>query len=84
MHYNKPPLTYDEQIDRLVERGLAVNDRQFARDVLARIGYCRLSAYRFPFQKDIDLFKTGATFDDLYAVYVFDQKLRQIVLSIIS
>ncbi len=43
--YNKPYLTIDEQIARIVERGLAVPDTEHAADLLRKVGYYRLSGY---------------------------------------
>ncbi|WP_041560187.1 hypothetical protein [Nocardia farcinica] len=40
--FEKPPLGLDELVDRLVDRGLAVPDRDRARRYLRHIGYVRL------------------------------------------
>lgn len=43
LNFNKPPLCLDELVDRLVDRGLVVRDRERARRYLRHIGYtgCR-------------------------------------------
>ena len=51
MRYNKPWLSYSEQLDTLRSRGLAVTDDKKALDYLQRIGYYRLSGYWFPFRQ---------------------------------
>ncbi len=79
MQYNKPALTYEEQANLLIARGLTVKDKQKAIEILAQIGYYRLSAYRFPFQPETDKFSKGATFEDLCALYQFDHELRAII-----
>lgn len=51
MNYNKPWLSYSQQLDKLVERGLNVSDKNKAIECLERIGYYRLSGYWFPFRE---------------------------------
>ena len=46
---SKPALTYQQQLDQLKSRGLAVPDEAFARHILEHHNYYRLSAYRFSF-----------------------------------
>lgn len=51
MTYSKPWKSYEEQLDQLVSRGMAVGDRSLALDYLERIGYYRLSGYWFAFRE---------------------------------
>lgn len=51
MVYAKPWQSYEEQLDLLMSRGLAVTDRSKALEYLQRIGYYRLSGYWFPFRE---------------------------------
>ena len=51
MAYSKPWRSYEEQLDMLISRGLAVTDRSKALEYLQRIGYYRLSGYWFPFRE---------------------------------
>jgi len=51
MAYTKPWQSYEEQLDLLISRGLAVTDRPKALEYLERIGYYRLSGYWFPFRE---------------------------------
>ena len=48
MKYTKPALTYNQQLDLLISRGLQVNDRNKALLILSQISYYRLSAYCIP------------------------------------
>jgi abortive infection bacteriophage resistance protein len=50
MEYQKPPLSYDEQLNLLVSRGLNIDDRVSALACLRVISYYRLSAYYLPFK----------------------------------
>jgi abortive infection bacteriophage resistance protein len=79
---SKPAKTYQEQLDLLKSRGLTVRDEAFARHCLEHHNYYRLSPYRFPFTHsgNRDLFLPGTTFEQLWALYVFDRKLRQLVI----
>jgi hypothetical protein len=45
MQYAKPALTFDEQVTLLAARGLIIEDRAAAAEILSRISYYRLSAY---------------------------------------
>lgn len=77
----KPPTTFDEQIEILKSRGLVVEDNAFAHDVLSKVNYYRLSAYLLPFRIcGGDNFKEGTSFNQIYRIYEFDQKLRNIIL----
>lgn len=88
--YQKPALTYEQQLALLESRGLAISDRKRALDVLARISYYRLSAYWFPFRKTdatgraLDQFDADATFDEAVWLYEFDRRLRLIALDAIE
>jgi abortive infection bacteriophage resistance protein len=79
---SKPAKTYQEQLDRLKERGLLIPDEAFALHILQHHNYYRLSAYRFPFveSEDRDRFLPGTTFTQLWDLYHFDRSLRQLVL----
>ncbi len=80
MEYDKSPLNYDQQVDLLASRGLQMPDKPKAVALLSRISYYRLSAYRFPYQYGRDQFKPDITIDDIYSLYLFDHKLRILVL----
>ncbi|MEO7149850.1 MAG: Abi family protein [Rhodanobacteraceae bacterium] len=83
MRYLKPALTFEEQLDLLHQRGLIVCDADRALHWLRNISYYRLSAYCLPF-KDGDAFRPGIAFDDIAGLYIFDRKLRLLVLDAIE
>lgn len=83
MRYTKPPLTFAEQIELLQGRGLQVPDPARAEHWLSHISYYRLSAYTLPF-KDGENFRPGTTFDHVAGLYIFDRKLRLILLDAIE
>lgn len=89
MKYTKPPLTYEDQINLLKSRGLTFADSQKAANQLANVSYFRLSAYMFPYRKNvggkiIDEFRYGTTWKNIYDLYVFDRKLRLLVFDAIE
>jgi abortive infection bacteriophage resistance protein len=84
MKYDKPPLTFDQQIDRLIERGLQIPNRNLALKTLQAISYYRFSAYFLPFQKETNKFNDGTKFEDVLQLYEFDRKLRLIFLDAIE
>lgn len=89
MKYEKPPLTYQDQINLLKSRGVIFADEAKAEYQLANVSYFRLSAYMFPFKKNVggkivDEFRYGTTWKDIYDLYVFDRKLRILIFDAIE
>lgn len=83
--YQKPPLKIHEQIQKLKRRGLILPDEAHASSCLEQIGFYRLSAYFIPFE-DISnssiehAFLENTHFDQILNLYIFDQKLRLLLL----
>jgi abortive infection bacteriophage resistance protein len=87
--FNKPPLDLDPLIELLKKRGLNIDNIETAKYYLKFIGYYRLSAYFLSFQDATNSnshhqFKQGTTFDDVLNLYIFDRKLRLLVLDAIE
>jgi len=72
--------TLDEQIQILKSRGLVVTDLEKAKNVLLRENYFFISGYRHLFMKSSkdNVFIPGTTFEELYAMFVFDRRIRNI------
>ncbi len=83
MRYLKAALSFSDQLAQLQQRGLHVADPDRALRWLQRISYYRLSAYFLPF-KDGDNFRQGTEFNDVAGLYIFDRKLRLLVLDAIE
>lgn len=81
MKYSKPALSIDDQLAKLISKGLLVTDTQSAKRCLTSIGYYRLSAYAYPFREPSNRkrFKTGTTFKQILRLYEFDRELRLLV-----
>lgn len=80
--YNKTFLNYNQQLDKLKERGLLIENQDKALHLLEHISYYRLSGYWYPLLSDKKnhQFKPDATFDTAFKLYCFDRLLRQMVL----
>ena len=77
--FEKPTLSYEDQISLLKQRGLLIANEQKALSYLKEIAYYRLSAYYIPYEKERHAFKQGTSFEQITALYEFDHKLRQIL-----
>ena len=95
MVYERPWKTFQQQLDLLISRNLEVTDEDAALNHLQRIGYYRLSAYLYPFRVfriqpnpdtgsvetvKQDQFVSNTHFSDAVNLYIFDKKLRQLML----
>lgn len=75
-----------QQIELLIKRGMIIDDKYKAKEVLLDIGYYRLGFYWFPFElsyprKDgrTHEFREGTNFDNIVKLYYFDFNLRDIL-----
>lgn len=91
MRYNKPPLSFADQAQRLKDRGLSFDDVARVEHYLSHIGYYRLSAYWMPFEcpstegvTRSHEFQQGTTFDQVLELYIFDRKLRLLAMEAIE
>lgn len=91
MQYSKPALSISDQAQLLLDRGLICDDRQRLEHYLSNIGYYRLSAYLLPFEQPSSKgdsrnhkFLPNTTFEQVLNLYVFDRKLRLLVIEAIE
>ena len=82
----KTATTVEEQLHKMQERGLIINDLSKAREILSDIGYFRLGFYCFPFEKNYPekhdrthLFMENVSFEDVVKLYYFDTDLRYLL-----
>lgn len=78
----KPFLTYDEQIEKLVnEKHLQITDSAYAKAILKDIGYFSLiGGYKTPFINPMTrIYQNNTSFEDVLALYQFDLSLRELV-----
>lgn len=88
--------TYQELVDLLESRGMQISDRARAVRKLEQIGYYRLSGFWYPCRSfgafDIrtksevrgDFFQSNIDFNLITDLYLFDKKLRQLMLDAIE
>lgn len=86
MKYPKSPKTYQEQLDQLIDRGMCVPDPARAIRYLSHLNYYRLAAYWLPFEADHSThqFKQGTSFDHVLEAYLFDKRLRLLIMDAIE
>ncbi len=85
-NFRKPPFTISQHINQWLSRGLTIHDRARSERYLSVISYYRFSAYTLPFQvrNSEHHFKTGTTFEDILDLYIFDRRLRLLILDAIE
>lgn len=83
--------TIEEQIQKLKDRGLIIEDEKKAKEVLLDVGYYRLGSYLFPceitYPNKVDRthkLKACTHFEDALALYYFDSDLRILLLKYIT
>ena len=82
-------MTPDEHIALLRERGLIINDENEAKHYLKFVGYYRLTGYMLAFQQcdgesTHHTFAPNTTFKDVLDTYIFDRKLRLLVMDAVE
>ena len=84
--FKKSAITVDEQITRLIERGMVIDDPDEAGFYLSHLNYYRLGAYWLPYEEDhgSHTFRKGTRFSEVLNLYIFDRELRLIVLDAIE
>lgn len=77
---SKPFLTYDQQLEKLEkDKKLNISDPVFAKQALTEIGYFSLiGGYKTPFINPMTRVYQGTSFEDIYALFKFDQHLREL------
>ncbi|MBY5517843.1 Abi family protein [Rhizobium leguminosarum] len=89
MKFEKPSVSIADQIALLEARGMTIPDRAHTAHCLQHISYYRLRAYWLPFEEAAPpngdhRFKNGTTFDNVLDLYIFDRRLRLLVIDAIE
>ena len=76
--------TLNEQIDIMRNKGLVIDNEKYAKEVLLRENYFFLNGYRHIFLKSANnkVFIDGTKFEEMYSLFLFDRKLRNILFII--
>lgn len=80
MSFKKDVNTLDQSVALLEGRGLVIPEKSYAKRYLRTIGYYRLSGYFPPFYGEENKFSPGSDFRDILDLYIFDRKLRLLVM----
>lgn len=93
MAYSKPYLPVPDQLALIKGRGMIISDDALAEVYLNRIGYYRLSGYWYPYRESKgsgasfvvgDQFRPNTKFSEIVELYVFDKKLRLLMMDVIE
>lgn len=89
MKYTKPALSFEQQAQRLLDRGLIAPDKERLTQQLSVVNYYRLSAYWYPFKHvnagtGEENFVPETTFEMIWRRYTFDHHLRLLVVDAIE
>jgi abortive infection bacteriophage resistance protein len=82
--FTKPFTSYQEQLEKLRNRGLVIPDWEEAGWFISYCNYYRLSGYILAFEKERNVILPGTTFDDVKKLYEFDRALRGLVWEAIA
>lgn len=81
----KPYLTYEQQLDLMISRGLVVHDREQALDDLSDLNYYHLRGFYIDLMDDSQSrFKDGTTFEQIVERAEADRRLRNLLVSYIG
>lgn len=86
----KPHKEYDQQLALLLDRGMVIRDNERAMRKLSQVGYYRLSGFWYTsriirandegLSYRSDDFLDGTSFEQAYDLYLFDKKLRLLMI----
>lgn len=73
--------TLDEQVKILESKGLTITDYEKTKEILFRENYFFVNGYRHLLMRtnQPNRFVEGATFEELYSIFVFDRKMRNVM-----
>jgi abortive infection bacteriophage resistance protein len=83
MRFQKPPLSYEQQADLVLGRGLVADRTRLIRR-LRSVGYYRLCGYWHHLRQPDESFRPGSDFDLVWKTYNFDRRLRMVVMEAIE
>ena len=83
MEFNKPGLTFEEQAEQLLRRGMT-GQKDAIIEKLKAVNYYRLSGYWFPYRNPDNSFIAGTSLDKVWKHYAFDRQMRLLILDAIE
>lgn len=82
--FNKPALLFNEQVNKLEERGLIIPDVDKAVEFMAHCNYYRFAEYGKYFSVSKDKYDEGTTFDTITELYCFDAEFSRLMFTFLS
>ena len=84
-----PPTSMSDQVSLLLQRGMSIPDPDEAERFLSNVNYYRFRGYVEPFVDQatscgLRPFQAGTTFDTVVERYIFDKRLRLLLLEAFS
>ncbi|MCB9741555.1 MAG: Abi family protein [Alphaproteobacteria bacterium] len=83
MRFEKPALSLDDQVTRLLDRGLH-GEPERMKEKLSSVSYYRLSVYWHVLRQSDRSFKDDASFETAWRLYTFDRELRVLTMDLIE
>ena len=65
----KQPLSFEDQVNKLIAHGLEITDRERTKEILSQINYYRFTGYALQFRKN-------PMISDYFPGVAFEQALR--------
>ena len=75
---------YKNQIEMLLAKGIYIEDRLEAREILSNLSYYTFIGYIPNFNNKETYYNNEINFDNIYKIYLFDKRLRNILLYILE
>lgn len=83
--YPKQILTITQQVQSYIDAGMTITSRGDVEKALKSIGFYRLRGYSFHlYDNSTKKYVPGTKFEDILKLYQFDQKLSDLIFSMIS
>ncbi len=77
----KAPMTFEDQIGKLIEHGIVIADTKKVEKLLSEINYYRFTGYalQYRIQANKSNYLPGTSFDTIYRIYQFDEAIRDVL-----
>lgn len=79
----KDPKTFKEQLEILKSRNMIIENEDECLKILSRTNYYRLTAYALQCKVNDD-YNNKISFNEMYQIYMFDKKLRNLIMEILE
>ena len=72
--------SFNEQVSLIIEKGIEIKDKDYAKEMLQQIGYFPLiGGYKHLFKiPTTNKYKAGTTIEEIICLYKFDTDLREL------